>query len=213
MEQEPQKRKRGRPKKNLNESDQAKETKSTEAKPKRKVGRPRLTPNGYKADKKAVEEKYKKPRGRPRIKVKWSEEDKLRHKYNLQRIEREIDMEQVLYWMDLQATCEEIAGAFHVSRHKLVERIKEEFGMNFDQLRDSVTNNGGRSKCSLRRYQFDLAKKNASMAIWLGKNWLGQKDTEDKKDQLPPHLAKLIEFCCNEADTHEKAPESDEHRS
>jgi hypothetical protein len=29
---------------------------------------------------------------------------------------------------------------------------------------------------SLRRYQFDLAENNATMAIWLGKQWLGQKD-------------------------------------
>lgn len=31
-------------------------------------------------------------------------------------------------------------------------------------------------KMSLRRYQFELAKKNASMAIWLGKQYLGQSD-------------------------------------
>lgn len=31
-------------------------------------------------------------------------------------------------------------------------------------------------KASLRRSQFKLAEKNATMAIWLGKQWLGQKD-------------------------------------
>jgi hypothetical protein len=31
-------------------------------------------------------------------------------------------------------------------------------------------------KKSLRRYQFELAEKNPTMAIWLGKNLLGQKD-------------------------------------
>ena len=34
----------------------------------------------------------------------------------------------------------------------------------------------GIGKISLRRYQFELAKKNANMAIWLGKQYLGQKD-------------------------------------
>ena len=29
---------------------------------------------------------------------------------------------------------------------------------------------------SLRRYQFNLAKTNAGMAIWLGKQMLGQKE-------------------------------------
>lgn len=31
-------------------------------------------------------------------------------------------------------------------------------------------------KMSLRRYQWDLAKKNTAMAIWLGKQYLNQKD-------------------------------------
>ena len=29
---------------------------------------------------------------------------------------------------------------------------------------------------SLRRYQFQLAQKNTAMAIWLGKQYLGQRD-------------------------------------
>lgn len=32
-------------------------------------------------------------------------------------------------------------------------------------------------KMSLRRMQFKLAEKNPTMAIWLGKQYLGQKDT------------------------------------
>lgn len=31
-------------------------------------------------------------------------------------------------------------------------------------------------KMSLRRHQFELSKTNATMAIWLGKQYLGQKD-------------------------------------
>jgi hypothetical protein len=32
---------------------------------------------------------------------------------------------------------------------------------------------------SLRRYQFDLAKKSAVMAIWLGKQYLGQTEKQE----------------------------------
>ena len=32
----------------------------------------------------------------------------------------------------------------------------------------------------MRRAQFRLAQSNANMAIWLGKNWLGQKDEPDE---------------------------------
>ena len=34
-------------------------------------------------------------------------------------------------------------------------------------------------KSSLRRAQWNLAQKNASMAIWLGKQYLGQRDIAD----------------------------------
>ena len=36
-----------------------------------------------------------------------------------------------------------------------------------------------KGKISLRRYQWELAKKNATMAIWLGKQFLGQRDNVD----------------------------------
>ena len=32
------------------------------------------------------------------------------------------------------------------------------------------------AKCTLRRYQMQLAERNPTMAIFLGKQWLGQKD-------------------------------------
>lgn len=39
-------------------------------------------------------------------------------------------------------------------------------------------------KMSLRRRQFELAKKSASMAIFLGKNYLGQKDVVEQDHNL-----------------------------
>jgi hypothetical protein len=36
---------------------------------------------------------------------------------------------------------------------------------------------------SLRRYQFKLAQKSAAMAIFLGKNYLGQKDNIIETDE------------------------------
>lgn len=51
---------------------------------------------------------------------------------------------------------------------------KREFGMNFQEYRRQ---NGYMAvKIKLRRYQLDLAKKSAAMAIFLGKNYLGQMD-------------------------------------
>ena len=80
----------------------------------------------------------------------------------------------MLYWTELQATAEEIAGAFRVSVDTLDRRLREAFGMGFAELRKRCN---GLHKLSLRRYQFQQAERNATMAIWLGKIWLGQRET------------------------------------
>ena len=41
-----------------------------------------------------------------------------------------------------------------------------------------------RGKMSLRRKQFALAEKNANMAIFLGKNYLDQKDKQEVESTL-----------------------------
>ena len=45
-------------------------------------------------------------------------------------------------------------------------------------MRDIYMAGKERGKASLRRVQFDLAKRNAAMAIFLGKNLLGQSDQQ-----------------------------------
>lgn len=103
------------------------------------------------------------PGGRPKIKAGWD------------KIQKEINLNQVIYWIGLQATAEEIAGAFRVDFDTLNARIKEEFGCGFSELK-KLLGNGADAKIALRRNQFKLSESNASMAIWLGKQWLEQKD-------------------------------------
>lgn len=95
---------------------------------------------------------------------------------NFTSIERQIDIQQVIYWIGLQATCEEIAGSFRVCAKTLDNKLKETFGVGFQELKKRL-GDGAEGKLSLRRHQFRLAETNASMAIWLGKQWLDQKDT------------------------------------
>lgn len=95
---------------------------------------------------------------------------------NFELIQKEVNIHQVIYWIGLQATAEEIAGSFNVSVDTLDRRLREEFGLTFAEFKKKL-GNGASGKLSLRKYQFDQAKKNPSMAIWLGKQWLGQKDT------------------------------------
>jgi hypothetical protein len=75
----------------------------------------------------------------------------------------------------IQCTQQEIAAVFEINPETLRLRAEEEYKTDFSALYKRFTEAG---KCSLRRFQFRLAKKNAAMAIWLGKQWLGQREPD-----------------------------------
>lgn len=91
----------------------------------------------------------------------------------------EIDISEFEKLCELQCTKEEICGWFRISDKTLDSwcnrTYKENFSVVFRQKR-------GKGKISLRRSQWRLAEKNANMAIWLGKQYLGQKDQPDEGD-------------------------------
>jgi hypothetical protein len=66
-----------------------------------------------------------------------------------------------------------------MSEDTVETRCKEYYNMTLSECFKKFSAGG---KMSLRRSQFRLAEKNASMAIWLGKQYLGQKD--DKQIDL-----------------------------
>lgn len=98
----------------------------------------------------------------------------------------------------LQCTEEEIMGFFDVCSQTLESWCKNTYeGQTFSQVFRRFRGNG---KISLRRAQFDLAQKNASMAIFLGKNWLGQTESpqpaavnNEEEDALSKALRELGE--------------------
>lgn len=74
----------------------------------------------------------------------------------------------------LQCTQEEICGWFGVHSDTLTKWCKETYeGRTFSEAFKVYSQDG---KISLRRHQFRLAEKSAAMAIFLGKNILGQRD-------------------------------------
>lgn len=73
----------------------------------------------------------------------------------------------------IQCTLEEIAGCFSCSPDTIENWCKRTFGETFS---DTYKRYSAKGKMSLRRAQFKLAEKNAGMAIFLGKNYLGQTD-------------------------------------
>lgn len=90
----------------------------------------------------------------------------------MSRPRKSIDRALVISLASIACTTEEIARIAGVSKDTIERRCKEEL----EQGR-------AEAKRSLRRYQFEAAKKgNAALLIWLGKQLLGQKDKHQDDD-------------------------------
>lgn len=89
------------------------------------------------------------------------------------RPRKEIDRKQFESLCALQCTKDEICGFFDLTDKTLESWCRRTYGNGFS---DVFREKRGLGKISLRRSQWRLAEKNASMAIWLGKQYLGQKD-------------------------------------
>lgn len=76
----------------------------------------------------------------------------------------------------LQCTLEEIAGWFDCSEDTVQRWAQKEYGETFAVVYKKHSSKG---KISLRRNQMQIAKTNATMGIWLGKQYLGQRDNLD----------------------------------
>jgi len=74
----------------------------------------------------------------------------------------------------IQCTNVEASAVLHVAR----ETFEKFIGTN-ENARKAWESGKEQGKISLRRLQFRLAQTNAAMAIFLGKNYLGQKDSFD----------------------------------
>ena len=92
------------------------------------------------------------------------------------RPQKQIDVEEFEKLCALQCTKDEICGWFDITDKTLDAWCKRTYESGFS---DIYSKKRGKGKISLRRMQFHLAKTNAAMAIFLGKNYLGQKDIQD----------------------------------
>ena len=121
---------------------------------------------------KAATEKTKNKGGRPQIKIDQALFEKL---------------------CGLQCTLDEIAGICNCSSDTIERWCKRTYNAGFADTYKKYSANG---KTSLRRMQFNLAEKSAAMAIWLGKQYLGQRDKDiaDAMDRSNGVLESLIEL-------------------
>jgi hypothetical protein len=76
----------------------------------------------------------------------------------------------------IQCTLVEIASVFDCCDETIERWCKREYNEGFAEVYKKKSSGG---KIALRRYQFKLAEHNVAMAIWLGKQWLGQTDKQE----------------------------------
>lgn len=91
----------------------------------------------------------------------------------------------------IQCTLAEIAGVFDCSEDTIERWCKATYGETFAE---TFKKHSAEGKISLRRAQFRLAEKNAAMAIFLGKQYLGQRDqieVESDDDQVMKYIKSL----------------------
>lgn len=92
-----------------------------------------------------------------------------------------INMDQFKSLCGMMCTEKEICAFLKVSHDTLNRWCHDNFGMTFGEAWEEFSAFG---KISIRRNQFKLAESNPTMAIWLGKQYLGQKD--DKEEETQP---------------------------
>jgi hypothetical protein len=87
----------------------------------------------------------------------------------------------------LQCTQEEAAAWFGVSLATIKRRLRE------DKYRAVWENGLGKGRISLRRHQFRQAEKSPAMAIFLGKQYLGQVDRKELEVGNPGDFENLTD--------------------
>lgn len=111
---------------------------------------------------------------------------------------KDVDWRMVEELCQLQCTKPEIVGVLGFSEDTLERAIKREYGIGYAEY---YAQNSAGGKVSLRRRQRRLADEgNAALCIWLGKQWLNQKepdrdqlrDSNTLADDIYNHLGKMV---------------------
>ncbi len=111
----------------------------------------------------------------------------------------------------MQCTQQEAAAVLGCHRHTFARFLDR-----YQKARQAWEDGGETGKASLRRYQYKMAETNPTMAIWLGKQWLDQKDKAENTLQGPGGgpvemvhlLGKLTQSVCPTDETNDETDPS-----
>ena len=129
------------------------------------------------------------------------------------RPKKEIDRRQFEQLCAIQCTEAEICSVLDVTEKTLQAWCRRTYGKGFSQVFAKKRKMGA---ASLRRMQWKLAEVNATMGIWLGKQYLDQRDNRDivVKQTIQQETIDAVEAFINgeiisEAAGDDDAPESE----
>ena len=103
----------------------------------------------------------------------------------------EIDKEEFGKLCAIQRPLTQIAGGCRCSPDTIGKWCKREYNDTFSEVFKKYSSGG---KISLRRTQFRLAEKNTAMAIWLGKQYLGQREVIDVDNTSNGQLEEILAY-------------------
>lgn len=107
----------------------------------------------------------------------------------------------------LQCNLNEIASFFDCSPDTIERWCVREYGESFAE---TFAKKRGAGMISLRRAQFRLAEKSATMAIFLGKNYLGQEDGFTHRVNIDSDARQTVEDLLLEAEESADRPDQTE---
>jgi len=106
------------------------------------------------------------------------------------RPKKEIDKREFEKLCSLQCTKEETCSWFDLTDKTLERWCKEEYKVGFSEV---FSIKRGLGKISLRRSQWQVAEKgNVTMLIWLGKQYLDQKEPRYEADIITNGASQIM---------------------
>ena len=112
------------------------------------------------------------------------------------RPKKDIDQTMFENLCSILCTKNELCDFFNVDEKTLTRWCKDTYGVGFSEI---YKNKSAKGKMSLRRTQFKIAESNATMAIFLGKQYLGQRDIPEATDDELKKIDILLKEIRNNA--------------
>jgi len=113
-----------------------------------------------------------------------------KEKKKMGRPHREYDSKTFEGLCHVQCTVNEIEAVLRTDQRTLDTWCQKHYGETFSTCYKKFAEGG---KASLRRDQFKLARTNASVNIWLSKQFLGQKDNPTIEEVMDSKLGLFLE--------------------